>query len=346
MKGIYKPFEYKNLHLRNRIVMAPMCTYSTDDTGVATAFHEMHYGARALGGVGAIILEATAVESRGRISGRDLGIWSDMQIEPLARVVACIKAYGAAAGIQLGHAGRKATVIHEDVIAPSAIHFNPADSGLICPRAMNQTDIDCVVRSFKEAARRADEAGFDFIELHGAHGYLISEFLSPLTNHRSDAYGGSMEERSRILIQIIKAVREVFPPEKVVGLRISAKDYMTGGNQVEDLVEVVNLVKSYGVDLVNVSTGAVMNVPVETYPGYQLQEAEIICKQCDLPVMGGGLVKSARQVHYMIETNKMPLVFIGRELLRDPHWVLNQAFEEQVTLDYIPYQYQRGFMRT
>lgn len=344
MKGIYKTFQLKNLNLRNRIMMAPMCTYSTDDTGIANAFHFMHYGARAIGGVGGIIVEATAVETRGRISSRDLGIWDDSHIEPLSQLVKTIKKYGAAAGIQLGHAGRKATVIEEDVIAPSPIAFDPDSSQLKTPRQMKQEDIAVVVKNFKEGARRAHEAGFDFIEIHGAHGYLISEFLSPLTNKRTDHYGGSIENRARFLIEVITAIREVFPEEKVVALRVSAKDYTEDGNHVEDLVEIINLVKSYGVDLINASTGAVVNVQIDVYPGYQLKEAEVIYHQCHLPVLGGGLIKSTLQAHELIENDRMPLVFIGRELLRDPHWVLNEAFKEGIKLEYMPYQYARGFM--
>ncbi|MGL4525254.1 MAG: NADPH dehydrogenase, partial [Spirochaetia bacterium] len=206
--------------------------------------------------------------------------------------------------------------------------------------------IQTVIHSFREGARRAEEAGFDFVEIHGAHGYLISEFLSPLTNHREDDYGGSLPNRARFLLEIVREIREVFPEEKVVGLRISAKDYMEGGNTVEDLVEIINLVKPYGVDLINASTGAVVNVPIDPYPGYQIPEAETIYKKCNLPVMGGGLIKNALQGHEIIENDRMPLIFIGRELLRDPQWVLNEAFKEGVELEYMPYQYQRGFIRT
>lgn len=343
MKGIFKEYSIRNLKLRNRIVMAPMCMYSADSDGYTNDFHIMHYGARAIGGVGAIIVEATAIEARGRISDRDLGIWEDSHVLGLEEICKTIKKYGAVAGIQLGHSGRKCTVLSEDVIGPSAIHFNEDETTLKVPREMTKKDIDEVVVKFKVAAKRADKAGFDFIEIHGAHGYLISEFLSPLSNKRTDEYGGNIENRVRFLKEVILKIKEVWPSEKAIVLRVSAEDYVQGGNTKEDMAKIINLVKDLGIDIVDVSTGAVVPAEINVYPGYQIAAGEFIKNNAEIPVIVGGLITTAKECTQIIESNRGELVFIGRELLRDPNWVLNEAKHNNVKLDYLPKQYERGF---
>jgi len=253
--------------------MAPMCMYSSDDKGVIKDFHLVHYGARAIGGVGLIILEATAVEKRGRISANDLGIWSDEQIAPLGKLVDLIHKFGGKVGVQLGHAGRKCGVETEEAICPTSIAFSEKYK---TPLEMTKEDIRQTIKAFAKGAKRADKAGFDAIEIHGAHGYLINQFLSPLTNHREDQYGGSLENRSRFLKEIIQEIRQHWPKEKPVILRISAEEYHEDGNKCEDLGKIINLVKEYGIDLINVSSGGVVLTKVNTYPGYQLKLAEKI----------------------------------------------------------------------
>ena len=343
MKGIFKEFNIKNLKLRNRIVMPPMCMYCADNEGYPNDFHYTHYSARAIGGVAAIIVEATGVEPRGRISDKDLGIWDDSHIEGLRKISDNIKKYGAASGIQLGHAGRKCSVLTDDVIAPSAIHFDENDKSLKTPREMNKEDIKNVVESFKDAARRADEAGFDFIEIHGAHGYLISEFLSPLSNKRNDEYGGSIENRVRLLKEIILKIKEVWPEDKAIALRVSAEDYAEGGNTKKEMAEIISLVKNFGIDIVDVSTGGVVLAKINVYPGYQVPAGEYIKMKSDMPVIVGGLIATGDEGTEIIESNRADLVFIGRALLRDPNWVLNQAKNRGIKLDYMPKQYERGY---
>ena len=343
MKGIYKEFNIKNLKLRNRVVMAPMCMYSADNKGYANDFHYIHYSARAMGGVSAIIIEATAVEPRGRISDRDLGIWDDSHIEGLKKISDSIKKYGAAAGIQLGHAGRKCSVLSENVIGPSAIHFDENDKSLKNPIEMTKEDIKDVIESFKNAAKRANEAGFDFIEIHGAHGYLISEFLSPLANKRNDEYGGSIENRVRLLKEVILKIKEVWPEDKVIALRVSAEDYKDGGNTKKEMAEIISLVKDMGIDIVDVSTGGVVPANINIYPGYQVPAGEYIKNKTNVPVIVGGLITTGDSGTEIIESNRAELIFIGRELLRDPNWVLNQAKARGIKLDYIPKQYERAF---
>jgi len=343
MNPLFSTFDLKNLSLRNRIVMPPMCMYQAGDDGSATPWHGLHYLTRAQGGVGLIIQEATAVESRGRISSRDLGIWDDSHVAGLAGIVAGIKELGAAAGIQLGHAGRKCGVKGADVIAPSPICFDPDDPAYAPPREMGRVDLDAVLDSFRKAAARALEAGYDLLEIHGAHGYLISEFLSPLTNARSDGFGGSPEKRAEFLRDVIRAVREVWPGERALAVRISARDYLQGGNEPEDLAAVLNLVKDEGIDLVHVSTGGVVpkvRVPVE--PGYQVEAATLIRERTSLPVIAGGLVTLPEAAGEYIAAGKADLVFFGRELLRNPYLPLLAARQMKEDLVYWPVPYLRS----
>ena len=339
-KGIFKEFSLKNLKLKNRVVMAPMCMYEAENDGLVNDFHYIHYANRALGGVSAIIVEASAVESRGRISDKDLGIWSDNHIEGLKKVSDGIKKYGTYAGIQLGHAGRKCSVESEIILAPSAIAFS---SDYKVPVEISKAQMEEVKISFREGARRANEAGFDFIEIHGAHGYLLSEFLSPLSNKRNDEYGGSIENRTRFIVEVIREIKKVWPEDKAILLRVSAKDYQVNGNTKVEMAKIIDIVKKEGIDLVNVSTGGVVSdVSMNVYPGYQLPEAEYIKHKCNIPVIAGGLITTGDEGTQIIENDRADLIFLGRVLLREPYWVLNEAKKRNIELEYMPTAYGRG----
>lgn len=339
MAKLFETYQLKNMELKNRIVMAPMCMYMADNMdGFANDFHEIHYATRAIGGVGLIILEATGVEPRGRISDKDLGIWKDKHMDGLKKIVAHCHRYGAKVGIQLAHAGRKSEVLSIPSIAPSPIAFSEAYR---VPLEMTIEDIKEVVNAFKEGARRANEAGFDIIELHGAHGYLISEFLSPLTNHRTDQYGGSEENRARFLKDILQEITNVWPKEKPIQIRLSCEDYKEGGNHDTDLARILNSLKSEGIDIVDVSSGAIVNVPMKTYPGYQLKYAETMKKETGLPVIAGGLVTSPLMAEEILQNDRADFVFLGRELLRNPYWALSAAKTLGVDLEW-PTPYVRG----
>ncbi len=338
MPKLFSTMTVKNLELRNRVVMPPMCTYSTDDQGRANDWHFVHYVTRAVGGVGLIIIEATGVERRGRITDTDLGLWEDGQVEGLKRIVTECQKYGAKVAIQLGHAGRKCSIPSEDLIAPSALPF---DENYKTPRAMTKEDIRTVTESFRQAAFRVEQAGFDALEIHAAHGFLLSEFLSPLANRREDEYGGSHENRARFLKEVITAIRAVWPQEKPLIVRVSAEDYVSGGNHPEDLAKMINLVKSAGVDVVHVSSGAVVPAKINTYPGYQVKYAEIIKTMTGLPVIAGGLITSPFMAEEIIQNERADLVFLGRELLRNPYWPLQAAKELGQEIKW-PFQYERS----
>ncbi len=338
MKLLYSTYKVKNMELKNRIVMAPMCMFCADNDGNPNDFHFIHYTSRAVGQTGLIILEATGVESRGRISDRDLGIWKDDQIAGLKRIVDACHVHGAKVGIQLAHAGRKSEVMAEQNIAPSPIAFSERYR---TPTEMTKDDIDQVKAAFREAARRAELAGFDVIELHGAHGYLISEFLSPLTNARVDEYGGNEENRARFLKEVLQEVSTVWPKEKPIIVRVSAEDFSDGGNHDHLVSNILKLVKSDNIDLVNVSSGGVVNVSVKSYPGYQVGYAKTIKKETGLPVIAGGLITSPLMAEEILEKDEADLIFLGRELLRDPYWPLHAAKELEEEIKW-PTQYERS----
>lgn len=334
----FTEYKIKNLTLRNRIVMPPMCMYSTDESGFVKDFHKVHYTARAIGGVGLIIVEATAVVPNGRITSNDLGIWSDAHIEGLKSLVESVKSYGSKIAIQLAHAGRKCTSNDEYIVAPSPIRFSEEYR---IPKELTVDEIKEIVNRFRDAAIRADKAGFDAIEIHGAHGYLIHEFLSPLTNKRNDEYGGSLENRTRFLKEILIAVKEVWPKDKPILLRVSADDYMEGGINKEEMVKIINEVKEY-VDIVHVSTGGLISVKFPVFPGYQVTHAETIKMECNVPTIAVGLITEYDQIEEILNNNRADLVAIGRGLLRDPHFVLNMAYKHKIKIDY-PVQYERGY---
>ena len=338
MTKIFDSFKIKDLEFKNRVIMAPMCMYSSDITGEVQDFHIHHYVTRAIGGVGGIIIEATAVEERGVISQRDLGIWKDEHVGGLKKLVDSVKKYGAPIGIQIAHAGRKSEFTGE-IVAPSAIPFDDKSK---TPKELSVNEIKEVVEAFKNGARRAVEAGFDFVEIHGAHGYLINEFLSPLSNKRDDDYGGTIEKRAKFLDEILKAIKEVIPENMPVVLRVSASDFAEGGNTPEDISKIINLVKNYGIDLINVSAGAVVPAAINLYPGYQVKFAEVVKKETGLPVMAGGLILDRNMVEEILGNERSEFVFLARPLLREPYLLLRWA-KEVGREDLIPAQYRRGF---
>lgn len=315
--------------------MAPMCQYSSDNEGLVQDWHRVHYTSRAVGQVGGIITEATAVEPRGRISARDLGLWSDAAIKPFSDLIKQVKAHQCKIGIQIAHAGRKATILDEPIVAPSAIPFNEQ---LQVPQELSESEIKVVVSAFGNAARRAVEAGVDLVEIHGAHGYLISEFLSPLTNKRKDAYG---EDRSLFLRQVLEEVVTHIPEQVPLFLRVSAEDYMAEGNHPDDMCRLLEPVKHL-IDLVHVSSGGVMEKAVPTvYPGYQVCFAEAIKQQLKLPVMAVGMMGTPELADETIRNGRADLIALGRELLRNPYWPLHAAKTLGVDIEW-PEQYHRA----
>jgi NADPH2 dehydrogenase len=339
MSLIFNPFTQKNVTLNNRIVLSPMCMYSADDDGKVTDWHIVHYGTRAAGKVGLLILEATAVESRGRISAKDLGLWNDEQMAGLKQIVSFAHSQGVKAGIQLAHAGRKAEV-DERIIAPSAIPFS---EGGPVPAEMGPKEISEVIQAFADSARRAKEIGFDVVEIHAAHGYLLHEFLSPLSNKRTDEYGGDLEGRSRLLKEVIKAVQAEWGQERPLYVRISAVDYHPDGLQIEDSIALARLLKEWGVDLIDVSSGGLIpNPPSRIFPGYQVAFAEAIKKQVGIATGAVGLITTTEQAEEILGNERADLVFLARELLRDPYWVLHAAQKLGIN-DLAPNQYSRAF---
>lgn len=322
------------LTLKNRIVMAPMCMYESDDQGFVKPFHLAHYMARAYGGVGLIIQEATAVQKVGRISDRDLGIWCDDHIEGLRTLVDAVHMAGAPIGIQIAHAGRKSYVEGATIVGPSNIAYSDQYA---TPHALTIEEIKQVVSDFKSAARRAKIAGYDVIEIHAAHGYLINQFISPLVNERTDLYGGSLENRARLLIEVVDAVREVWDGPLLV--RLSANEFKEGGHGVEETIHVLNLIKDK-IDGVNVTSGGVVFVRPPVFKGYQIPYAEAI-KKAGFKVIGGGFIADKDYIEEILTTNKVDFVFLGRELLLNPYFVLRVAKEEAP--EYMLKPYERGW---
>lgn len=334
---LFSPYTIKNMTLKNRIVMAPMCMYSShEEDGKVQNWHYTHYVSRAVGQVGLIILEATAVTAQGRISPQDLGIWNDDHIEGLSHLTSLMKSYGSKTGIQLAHAGRKA-VIDGEIIAPSAIPFNET---MKTPKEMTVEEIKDTINAFKKGAERAQKAGFDCIEIHAAHGYLINEFLSPLSNKRHDEYGGSEENRYRFLREVIDGVKEVWDGPLLV--RVSASDYHNDGLKIEDYVHFSKWMKEQGVDLIDVSSGALVPARIKTFPGYQVPFAEQIKHEAGIPTGAVGLITTAIQAEEILQNDRADLIFIARELLRDPYFPRTAAKELGVTIE-APKQYDRGW---
>jgi len=334
---LFEPYTIKNVTLKNRIVMSPMCMYSSmNEDGTLQDWHYTHYTSRAVGQVGLIIVEATAVSPIGRISPYDLGIWSDDHLSGLTKLVNMVKTHGAKIGIQLGHAGRKAE-LKEEIVAPSAIAFNDRYQ---TPKEMTKQDILDTIEDFKQAAIRAKKAGFDVIEIHGAHGYLINQFLSPLSNKRTDEYGGSQENRYRFLKEIIDAIQSVW--EGPLFVRVSAREYHPDGLDVEDYVAIARLLKQQGIDLIDVSSGAVVPAKINSFPGYQVPLADEIKHNANIATGAVGLITSPLHAEEILQNGRADLVFLARELLRDPYWPRTAAKELGVELQ-SPVQYERGW---
>lgn len=312
--------------------MAPMCMYSADEEGQVQPFHLVHYPSRAYGGVSLVIVEATAVEARGRISIHDLGIYDDRQLAGLHQLVASVHAAGKPIAIQLAHAGRKSGDMERPSIAPSAIPFTP-DHRL--PNAMSIEDIQTVIHAFGKAAHRAQQAGFDGVEIHGAHGYLINQFLSPISNHRTDAYGGSLEGRTRFLKDILEEVHRHF--RGAIWVRLSADEYVEGGHRIEETLKVLDIIRPLIVG-VNVSSGGIAPVAPKVYPGYQIAFAKAI-ESIGLPTMGGGLITTAEMIKNALEEG-VSLVYLGRPLLLNPYFLVQ--LQKQSDPDNVLKQYRRG----
>lgn len=345
MAQLHQPLNIKSVTFKNRLGMPPMCQYSAID-GFATDWHYVHYGTRAIGGVGLVIVEATAVVPEGRITYADLGIWSDEHTEGLRQIAEFIHEHGSVAGIQIAHAGRKAShatpdkggkqLVQEDgawqTVAPSAISFDGAG---IPPVALDKEGITNVVEQFKAAAKRAKEAGFKVLEIHAAHGYLIHEFLSPLTNKRTDEYGGSFENRTRLLREIIVTVQTVWPADLPLFVRLSATDWVQGGWDTDETVKLCDVLYKMGVDLIDCSSGgniAAAKVPVG--PGYQVPFAEAI-RATGILTAAVGLITKPEQVNSILEDGKADMVFMGRELLRNPYFLLKNVPEVAWPIQYL-----------
>ena len=343
------PIALRGLTLKNRVVVSPMCQYSAID-GVVTDWHLVHLGRFAIGGASLVFVEASGVEARGRISPGDVGLWNDDQARALSRIADFLKANGAAAGIQLAHAGRKgstrrpwegrAELTAEDAakgeapwetIAPSAIRF--ADDYPL-PRAMKTADMAEVIVAFREATRRALDAGFDVVEIHAAHGYLLHEFLSPLSNHRADDYGGSLQNRMRFPLEVIETVRAVWPENKPLFLRLSSVDHVEGGLTIEDTVEVAKAAKALGVDVVDCSSGGNAPAQIPLSPGYQVPYAEAVRKGAEVKTMAIGLILDPELAQSVVAEGKADLVALARPALDDPNFALHAVAALTGKLDF------------
>lgn len=355
MTHLFEPLNIREVTFRNRIVVSPMCQYSSQD-GYANDWHLVHLASRAVGGAGLVMTEAAAVEPGGRISPQDLGIWSDGHAEALAKIVAMIDNFGAVAGIQLAHAGRKASTAQpwkggkavdesqggwRPVVGPSAIAFN--DESPI-PEALSIEEIGQLTDAFVQAAKRSLEAGFKVVEIHAAHGYLLHEFLSPLSNHREDEYGGSFENRTRFLREVVQEVREVLPEGYPLWVRISATDWLDNGWEIEQSIALSDKLKSLGVDLIDCSSGGILpGAKVPVGPGYQTSLAERIRREANIQTGAVGLITSPEQADHIIRTGQADVVLLARELLRDPYWSHRAA--KQLGHDEIwPVQYERAWV--
>jgi 2,4-dienoyl-CoA reductase-like NADH-dependent reductase (Old Yellow Enzyme family) len=355
MSKLFSPLQLRELTFKNRIFVSPMCQYSSDD-GMPTDWHLVHLGSRAVGGAAMVCVEATAVSPEGRISPSDSGIWSDRHAEAFARITTFIREQGSIPAIQLAHAGRKAGTDRPwtggkpvdpsrggwQPIAPSPIPFAP---GYQTPREMTTADIDAVAAQFSAAARRALTAGFQVVELHMAHGYLMHEFLSPLSNHRHDDYGGSLANRMRLPLRVAGAIREIWPARWPVFVRISATDWKEGGWDLGHSIELSKALAAIGIDLIDCSSGGMAyDAKIPTDPGYQIPFADAIRREANIATGAVGLITTAHQAEEIIATQKADVVLLARQLLRDPYWPLHAAKELGVDVPW-PDQYQRAKLK-
>lgn len=349
---LFETYSIRGVSFRNRLWVSPMCMYSAVD-GVPNGWHFVHLASRAVGGAGLVCVEATAVSPEGRISPGDLGIWSEEHVPAFARIAGAIKEHGAVPAIQIAHAGRKASTAAPwdggkpiqvaeggwETVAPSAVAF--AD-GYPTPHELTKAEIEDVIRDFANAARRAVAAGFEVIEVHAAHGYLLHEFLSPLSNKRTDEYGGDLVGRTRLPLEVVKAVRAVVPEELPVFVRISATDWAEGGWDIEQSVEFSKLLKDAGVDMVDCSSaGLVLTQNIEVRPGYQVPFAERIRNEAGIATIAVGVITDAGQAEQIVRDEKADAVMIGRQFLREPYFALLAAQELGAEID-VPKQYRRA----
>ncbi|MFZ1938563.1 MAG: NADH:flavin oxidoreductase/NADH oxidase [Terracidiphilus sp.] len=349
---LFSPFKLRSVEFANRIGVSPMCQYSSQD-GFANDWHLVHLGGRAQGGAALVEMEAAAVLPEGRISPADLGVWKDDHIPCLERIANFLHGQGSRAGMQLAHAGRKGStkspfvgdgaVALEDggwtPVAPSAIAFSP---NYAMPAALDQAGIGAVVEGFKKAAQRALAAGFDYVEIHAAHGYLLHEFLSPLSNHRTDSYGGSFENRTRLLIEVVDAVRSVWPEHLPLFVRISATDWAEGGWNIDESVKLAGVLREHGVDLVDCSSGGLVpyqKIPIG--PGYQVGFAGRIKREAGIATAAVGLITEPAQANEIIANGDADLVLLARAMLRDPYWTLHAAASLNQGISW-PKQYLRA----
>jgi len=350
MTKLFEPIQLRGLEIRNRIWIAPMCQYSCENQdGVPTDWHLMHLGARATGGAGMVIAEASAVEPIGRITPWDAGIWSEDQVTAWSRITRFIHTQGAKAAIQLAHAGRKGSTHRSEpgslsledggwqTVSSSAEAFGEYAS----PRALTSLEVSSVPGLFAAAAERAVRAGFDAVEIHAAHGYLIHQFLSPLSNHRDDQYGGSLENRARLLLEIVEAIRGVIPEAMPLMIRFSATDWIDGGWDEEQTAQVSKWCEVSGADFFDISSGGnVADAKIPVGPGYQVPLAEYVAERVGEPVSAVGMITEAEQAEAILQAGELSVIMIGRQSLRDPNWPLRAAAELGVKLEYFPRQYQ------
>lgn len=351
--ALFSPIKIRDIEIPNRLVVSPMCMYSSKD-GFTDPWHLVHLGSRAVGGAGLVFTEATAVSPEGRISPDDLGIWKEEHIPGLKEITGFLKQHGSVCGIQLAHAGRKASTASPwkgrkrlvpveggwNTVAPSPIPFDPSDP---LPEALDKVGIEKIINDFRQAAERALKAGFEVVELHAAHGYLLHEFLSPLSNMRIDDYGGSFENRCRLLLEVIQAVREVWPEKLPLFVRISATDWVEDGWGIEDSIRLALEMKELGVDLVDCSSGG--NISTATIPvkkGYQTNFAREVRMKASISTGAVGLITEAKEAEYILRKEEADLIFIGREFLRNPYFPMTAAKELGGNIP-TPPQYARGW---
>ena len=354
MSKLFESITIRDLTVRNRVWVAPMCQYSAEERdGVPTEWHLVHYGARAAGGAGLVVVEATAVAPEGRISPWDTGIWDDEQADGWAYIVDFMHGQGSAVGIQLAHAGRKASIYREwsgrgsvplsdggwQTVSASVEAF----TGYEAPRKLETAEVSDIVNEFIAAARRSQDAGFDAIEIHAAHGYLIHQFLSPLTNQRDDIYGGDLENRARFLLEIVSGIRAEVGEGMPIMVRFSATDYVEGGWDETQTSTVAKWCAEAGADLFDISTGGlVTGVTIPSGPGYQVPIAQFVADRVDSPVAVVGQITTGAQAEEILQRGTVEVIMIGRAELRDPMWPLRAAHELGVQVDYWPNQYSRG----
>ena len=357
MSLLLEPYTLRQLTFPNRIAVSPMCQYSAVD-GLANDWHLVHLGSRAVGGAGLVISEATAVTADGRITPEDLGLWNDEQIEPLQRITRFITAQGSIPGIQLAHAGRKAStwrpwlgkhgsIKPEDggwvPVGPSKIAFDPQHTA---PIALDEGQIEAIKDAFVAAAKRALTANFKVLEVHAAHGYLLHQFLSPISNQRQDRYGGSFENRIRLTLEVTEALRDVWPEELPVFVRVSATDWVEDGWNPDETVELAKRLKALGVDLIDVSSGGTSaNAEIPTGPGYQTRFAERVRKESGIATGTVGMITDPAQAEHILRTCQADIILLARELLRDPYWPLHADDDLGGRVATWPAQYQRATHR-